>query len=215
MAKDKRSVVVYTDLIHTFEELTDAQAGRLIKHFFRYVNDQNPKCPDKLTKIAFEPIRQQLKRDLTKWEATRVKRSEAGKISAFKKQQNSTNSTHVEQSQQTSTKSTVNDNVIVNVNDNVTSNTVYKDKRISDFLTNQIWKEEFCMAKSLQMAQLEKFQQEFVSDTQLKGEFVDSYPKYFTNWFNKNKHGTHKQTINHARKGTSEARTDGLKGWGK
>jgi hypothetical protein len=79
MAKDKSSVILYTDLIHTFEHLTDAQAGRLVKHLFRYVNDQNPIPPDKVTTIAFEPIKQQLKRDLKKWEKYINKQSDNGK----------------------------------------------------------------------------------------------------------------------------------------
>jgi hypothetical protein len=115
MADNKKSVVLYVDLIHTFEALEDAEAGKLIKHFFRYVNDLNPTAPDKLTQIAFEPIKQQLKRDLVKWENTKEKRSEAGKASANKRKQNSTNSTSVQSVQQTSTNSTVNDNVNVNV----------------------------------------------------------------------------------------------------
>ena len=79
MAENKKSVVLYTDLIHTFEQLTDAQAGRLVKHLFRYVNDQNPSAPDKITSIAFEPIKQQLKRDLKKWEKYIEKQKENGK----------------------------------------------------------------------------------------------------------------------------------------
>lgn len=64
MAKDKKSIVVYADWISIFEHLTDEEAGRIIKHFFRYVNDQDPTPPDRLTKLLFEPIKQQLKRDL-------------------------------------------------------------------------------------------------------------------------------------------------------
>lgn len=79
MAENKKSFVLYVDLIHTVEELTDTQAGRLLKHILRYVNDKNPQPPDKLTKVAFEPIKQQLKRDLVKWESERGNRSEAGK----------------------------------------------------------------------------------------------------------------------------------------
>jgi len=123
MAENKKGVLLYADLIYTFEELTDDEAGKLIKHLFRYVNDQNPEPPDKLTKLLFQPIKLQLKRDLEKWEATKGKRSDAGKASAEAKkiakeiQQTLTKSTSVESVEQTSTKSTV--NVSVNVNDNV------------------------------------------------------------------------------------------------
>jgi len=69
MAEGKKIVSVYVDWVDVFEKLEDDEAGRLIKHFFRYVNDQNPQVPDRLTDIAFEPIKKQLQRDLDKWEA--------------------------------------------------------------------------------------------------------------------------------------------------
>ena len=69
MAKDKKSVIVYVDWIATFNKLEDDEAGRLIKHFFNYVNDLNP-TSDRLTELLFEPIKHQLKRDLKAYEQT-------------------------------------------------------------------------------------------------------------------------------------------------
>jgi predicted restriction endonuclease len=66
MAEGKKSIIVYADWISIFSGLNDDEAGRLIKHFFQYVNDQNPEPPDRLTKLLFEPIKQTLKRDLIK-----------------------------------------------------------------------------------------------------------------------------------------------------
>ena len=85
MAKDKRSVIIYTDWISTFEELEDDEAGRLIKHFFRYVNDMNPDPPDRITRLLFEPIKQTLKRDLKKYEGKRLKNKENAKMRWDKK----------------------------------------------------------------------------------------------------------------------------------
>jgi hypothetical protein len=84
MAEGKNTIVVYRDWINIFEKFTDLEAGVLIKHFFRYVNDLNPNPPDRLTVIAFEPIRLQLKRDLMSWEETRVKRSMSGRLGGLK-----------------------------------------------------------------------------------------------------------------------------------
>ena len=67
MAKDKKSVLIYCDLIHTVEHLPDELAGRLFKHLLEYVNDRDPQTDDVMLKIAFEPIKQQLKRDLQKY----------------------------------------------------------------------------------------------------------------------------------------------------
>ena len=43
------------------EELSDEEAGKLVKHLFNYVNDKNPQTSDKLTKMCFIPIKQSLK----------------------------------------------------------------------------------------------------------------------------------------------------------
>ena len=66
MATNKKSFLLYCDIIHTIEKLSDEQAGKLLKHILRYVNDQDPIAEDVLTEIAFEPIKQNLKRDLVK-----------------------------------------------------------------------------------------------------------------------------------------------------
>ena len=130
MAEDKKGFILYADLIHTVEHLTDEQAGNLFKHILSYVSDRNPVAVDPITKITFEPIKQQLKRDLEKWGTTREGRSKAGKASAearrIKKEQELTNSTNVKSVQQTSTNPTVsvNDNVNVSVNDNVINNNI-------------------------------------------------------------------------------------------
>jgi len=69
MAEGKNKVIVYRDWGTTFEALTDDVAGRLIKHFFKYINDENPEAPDRITGLLFEPIKRQLKRDLKAYEA--------------------------------------------------------------------------------------------------------------------------------------------------
>jgi len=71
MATDKKSFLLYCDLIHTVNELPDDKAGELFKHILSYVNDENPTTSDLVIKISFEPIRQQLKRDLKKYEQIR------------------------------------------------------------------------------------------------------------------------------------------------
>jgi hypothetical protein len=80
MAKDKKSFLLYCDVIHTIEQLTDEQAGDLFKHILRYVNDLNPQSDSVITKIAFEPIRQALKRDLDKYESIRKRNSDNARM---------------------------------------------------------------------------------------------------------------------------------------
>lgn len=84
MAEGKKSFVLYADLIHTVELLDDELAGKLFKHLLQYVNDLQPETSNAVLKIAFEPIKQQLKRDLKDWEQTREKRVNAGHLGGVK-----------------------------------------------------------------------------------------------------------------------------------
>ena len=123
MAENKKSFILYCDQKGVWDKLDDAQAGRLIKHIISYVNDDNPVAPDFITELAFEPIKQSLKRDLKKWEKQQEQRSEAGKRSAEARKRNAKlaqrDTTTVNDR---SISSTVNGNVSVNVNDNVNVN---------------------------------------------------------------------------------------------
>jgi hypothetical protein len=117
MATNKKSFLLYCDIIHTIEKLSDEQAGKLLKHILRYVNDQDPIAEDVLTEIAFEPIKQNLKRDLVKYEEIKEKRSEAGKTGANKRWQNIANDSK-----------RINDiaKIAVNDNDIVISKDIYR-----------------------------------------------------------------------------------------
>lgn len=119
MAENKKSFIFYCDWQTTFNELPDNEAGILIKHLLAYVNDENPTTENLLIKAVFANIKNQLKRDLKKWEDIREKRSEAGKISAEKRKLSQQVLTSVESVQQSPTNSTVNvtDTVNVTVNE--------------------------------------------------------------------------------------------------
>lgn len=79
MAAEKKSFILYCDQIHTFEELTDEEAGKLIKHIYRYCNDQDPILEDRMVNIAFQHIKHQLKRDLRQWQKYIEKQAVNGK----------------------------------------------------------------------------------------------------------------------------------------
>lgn len=85
MAENKKSIIIYADWIENFENLSDEEAGRLIKHFFRYINDLNPNAPDRLTELLFIPLKSSLKRDLQKWESTIEERAKNGRIGNIKR----------------------------------------------------------------------------------------------------------------------------------
>lgn len=85
MATGKNSFVLYTDLIHTVEKMPDDKAGLLLKHILAYVNDLNPETDDLIVQLTFEPIKQQLKRDLKKWESELSEKSEGGQWGNLKR----------------------------------------------------------------------------------------------------------------------------------
>tara|TARA_R110000868_G_scaffold290022_1_gene550267 strand:- start:16110 stop:16697 length:588 start_codon:yes stop_codon:yes gene_type:complete len=76
MATDKKSFLLYCDLIHTVSKMPNEKAGELFKHILEYVNDNNPSTEDLIIQLTFEPIKQSLKRDLEKYEQIRAKNSE-------------------------------------------------------------------------------------------------------------------------------------------
>lgn len=86
MAENKKSFILYTDLISVVEKLVlkDREnktnfAGELFLHILKYVNDQEPIAIDFIVEMAFEPIKLSLKRDLKKYSNYIEKQRENGK----------------------------------------------------------------------------------------------------------------------------------------
>lgn len=85
MAKDKKGFILYADLIKVVSKLPDEIAGKLFKIVLRYVNDLEIDIDDLLLEIAFEPIKNQLKRDLVKFEEVKEERSKSGQLGNLKR----------------------------------------------------------------------------------------------------------------------------------
>lgn len=90
MAEGKKSFVAYSDWYGMFKALPDEVAGKLIKHIFSYVNDENPTTEDFVINALFEQVKSTLKRDLKKWEEQQEQRKQAGIRSAEVRKQNAT-----------------------------------------------------------------------------------------------------------------------------
>ena len=93
MAKEKKSFILYADQQGVFNQLPDEIAGRLIKHIFAYVNDEQPITDELIINIAFEPIKQCLKRDLCRWKEYLDKQSVNGKKGGRPKKPNESEKT--------------------------------------------------------------------------------------------------------------------------
>lgn len=141
MAENKKSVLLYCDIIHTVKTLTDDEAGKLFKHYLAYINDLNPEPPDRLTQITFEPIKQTLKRDLLKWEARSQKNREIA-IDGWKKRNDANASERIQTDAKNadSDKDIVKDKVSVKVKDKLFNTFIDNyGKRVGIKLAEQKW----------------------------------------------------------------------------
>jgi hypothetical protein len=193
MAENKKSFVLYADLIKNIDHLTNEEKGILFNHLLEYVNDMNPVLENRTVLSSWKFIQSQLKRDLVKFEEVKGKRSDAGKESARlralnKEQQNSTKATSVESVQQTSTNPTVNDND----NDNVINKVDFKG--LMDLYSNQIgesgsdiWRESVYRKHKIKQGNLRELVEYFIIHlgTQTGGEYNEPFNKfrtYCSNW---------------------------------
>ena len=125
MAENKKSFVLYSDYNEVFSELSNNDAGELIKHILKYVNDEDPVTENPIVKVSFIPIKLQLKRDLVKYEDKKEQWSEAGKRSAESRRLKKLNESNERSTESTNVK-TVSTESTVTVNDTVTVNVINK-----------------------------------------------------------------------------------------
>lgn len=111
MAENKKSFLLYCDLIHTVSKMPKEKAGELFMHILEYVNDKNPITEDLIIQLTFEPVKQSLKRDLQKYENIRLKN-----IDNANKRWNKNNAT-ASDGIRPNTKNAVSDSVSVNDSD--------------------------------------------------------------------------------------------------
>lgn len=85
MAEDKKGFILYADYVTILRKLCKdddgkKKAGELFLMILEYVNDTDPTTDDYVLDLVFEPIKNNLKRDLKKYEKFRSKQSENGKL---------------------------------------------------------------------------------------------------------------------------------------
>lgn len=195
MAENKKSFLLYADASSSWDELTDEEAGQLIKHIFSYVNDKNPVTENRIVKIAFEPIKQQLKRDLKHWENVKNVRSESGRIGGIKsgetrKLKSEANEANALKSKQNEANEAVNVNVNVNDIDESTTSSLFSLKMLScvQFGINEFTRYACSQTKRTEQ-QLIELMQKFISEQNALSKL--SWPSekdakaHFINWVKK------------------------------
>lgn len=200
MAENKKSIIIYCDLIHTINELSDEEAGKVFKHLLSYVNDLNPEPPDRLTQIVFEPIKQQLKRDLKTWEKKKGSRSMAGKIGGLASAE-----ARVKQKQaivefasniqakaskandgQANQAVTDNVNVNVNVNGNVTDNVKERKETFFSDFPNSSYLESICRDLGKRPDEILARLNDFRAVSEAEYKSMAEFSTHLKRWINKN-----------------------------
>ena len=88
MNDDKRSFILYADIIDTVKKLPVSDAGELFLMILQFANDQDPLTDNLLVEIAFDPIKRQMQRDSEKWKNKREKLAENGRLGGRPKKAN-------------------------------------------------------------------------------------------------------------------------------
>jgi hypothetical protein len=186
MAKEKKGFILYCDIIHTIEKLSDEQAGKLFKHILKYVNDQSPIAEDIITEIAFEPIKQTLKRDLQKYEDIRIKNQENAR-----KRWNATASERM----QIDTKNSVIDKDIVKVKDKVIESIEERKNKFYDSLS--LFVDEY--PKEMLREFFNYWTEHGIKDKKLRFEKEKTFgiEQRLRTWYNRNPKQYQKQETDH------------------
>jgi hypothetical protein len=216
MAENKKSFIMYADVIHVIEKLNDEQAGKLLKHIFRYVNDQNPIADDLIVDLVFEPIKRQMKRDLMGWEEKINYRSASGRLGGLKSGEvrRSKNEATKQNEAKRSNPSKNEANEAVTVNDTVnvtdTVNVKEKEKILTpdiiqlEFKNSFTWNEKIMKDYKIPWDELENWQDVFVKEIDKKEKYFDyknlrDAKGHFISWLNlkiKEKNSAKKETYN-------------------
>ena len=209
---DKKSFVLYTDHKELWENLSNEQAGKLIKHIYRYIVGEKLDAPDEITKLLFFQIKATLDRDHKKWEAVREARSENGKkggrppkakkADGFgSKQTKAKNINGFEEKQNTALEAVngnANDTATVIGNDNVDNQLYDVDTLLKKYLAN----EDLVEAAKQKMGfsgrsglekRLTEFNMGLKTKAQNKKKWND-YLSHFMYWDSKFKQSDHSKT---------------------
>tara|TARA_R110000796_G_scaffold148262_6_gene265142 strand:- start:8007 stop:8777 length:771 start_codon:yes stop_codon:yes gene_type:complete len=127
---NRKSFILHVDSLEILDDLTDEQAGKLLRSMLSFYRNESLDNLDQLTKIALKPFLNQFARDNNKWQ----ERAERSRVNGLKggrpkTQDNLKEPTGLSRlSEKPKEPVSVNDNVNVNVNDNVNVNVTLKDK---------------------------------------------------------------------------------------
>ena len=188
---NKGSFILFTEQRAVIEKLSDEQAGRLIKAIYEYAETGVMPELDEMLDLVITPFKLSIDRNNSKWQETKQKRSEAGKLGAEAKKQkqakqananfdkqSQANEANAEIDKQSQANQAVSDSVSVSVSVNDSVNKIKKEKRKrKDFIPPTIEAvEQYAKEKQLNV-DTRKFYDYFTA-----GNWTDSNGKEVKNW---------------------------------
>lgn len=117
---EQSSFILYDSMWEQFAQLSDDEAGKLIKCIFQYRETWEIPDTDRLTKLMFSPIKNVLDRDREKWKESKEKRSVAWTKGNQKRWWENRNATEIIAMGQNESQDIA--KIAVNVNANVNNN---------------------------------------------------------------------------------------------
>ena len=192
MAKDKKSFILYSDLLSVVKKLVlndrknnTNYSGELFLHILEYVNDNDPIPIDFIVDMAFEPIKLSLKRDLMKYESYIEKQKVNGAKGGRPKK------TEITQPFLEKPKKADSVNVSDSVSDSVSEIkhiSINNSKFIENCLLDVQWLEALCMQNKIKIDVIKLFITTFEShliamEEQKKN--IKDFKSHFTYWLAK------------------------------
>ena len=175
----RRSFLLHIDSLDVLDELSDEQAGMLLKAMRGYHNDEEMQL-DALTKIVFSPFKNQFSRDSLKYQTTCERRANAGSMGGKQKVANASKPKQKVANVAENDNVSKNDNV--NVNDSKSDNdnksvSVIKDLSpkvdVNLFLVDEIfqyWVKVMCKGNRTSLTKTRK--------AKISSRLKDGYPSH-------------------------------------
>ena len=185
MAEGKKSFILYCDLIHTVKKLPKNKQAELFVHILEYVNDMNPITDDMLLQIAFEPIKQSLKRDLVRYEQRAKRSRENGKKGG--RPPKPKNPSGLNKNPENPTEPRKPDSVSDSVSDSVINNDVYMYELANNKERHGMFIEGLYMRHRLKPKALGVILPEFNNNLKVKEKIhknLEEYKEHLGNWMN-------------------------------
>lgn len=195
MAENKKSFLMYCEWKEIFNGLSDKDCVELIRHIFSYVNDETPISNNPIVNAVFIPIKQQLKRDLKKYEniiqRNKINGKKGGRPKKKEAQKNPKNpvgylETQITQANPDKPKKADNDiSISIDIN-------IYKEKlmlfkhQISNN-EHEMWRESLYRNLTLKKGALFDLTDVFINHlviTNTRHENIREFKKHFYNWLN-------------------------------